>query len=315
MVKRILRDLEDFPTELRGCALSIGKFDGVHSGHLSILERLRVSARTRGTTAVVFTFDPSPGEIIRPHLAAPLLCTTARKIELITQSGLDTLLLFPTTKKFLSLTSEEFFQQVILEKIGASVLVEGENFTFGANRTGNIDLLKTLCSNHDIRLQIVPSVRFLDREVSSSRIRSLIREGQMEAARGILSRPYRINGYVVHGEHRGRRLGFPTANLAGVQTLLPKRGLYAAYVQVEGCPRSFSAAVHVGENPTFGVELFKIEIHLLDFTGDLYGKTLQVDFLSRIRDVVRYESQDHLLAQIQKDLGNVQRIILLNERT
>ena len=309
---RVLRDLETFPAELRGCALSIGKFDGVHRGHVSILERLKTSSRVRRVPSVVFTFDPSPGELIRPHLAAPLLCTTARKVELISLFEPDAIFLFPTTREFLRKTAEEFFREIILDRFDARVLVEGGNFTFGANREGNIDLLHSLCLAHEVGLQVLPSVISLGREVSSSRVRSLVREGQIEAARGMLLQPYRFTGYVVHGEHRGRQLGFPTANLAGVQTIMPKEGLYAAMVHWED--QSRLAAVNIGGNPTFGVETFKIEIHLLDFSGDLYGKTLDVDFIARIRNVVKFESREQLLRQIDKDIENVRQVSFLCSR-
>lgn len=309
---KVIRQLESFPPELRGGVLSIGKFDGVHAGHASILECVLASSRIRKIPSIIFTFDPSPATIIRPHKAPPLLCTTAERISLLSRFKPDALILFPTTKEFLELTADEFFEDIVLRQLGAQVMVEGTDFTFGSNRSGNTTYLSSLCREAHIAFQLVPSVVSLGREVSSSRIRSLVREGRLEAARGMLLRPYRISGFVAHGEHRGRRLGYPTANLAGVETLVPKPGLYSATVTFE--EKEYIAAVNIGGNPTFGVDTSKVEVHLLDFSGDLYGKTLNVDFLSRIRDVVHFNSQQELLVQISRDIANVRRIAVLDHR-
>ncbi len=309
---KLIGQLESFPPELRGGVLSIGKFDGVHAGHAAILECVRASSRIRKIPSIVFTFDPPPATIIRPHKAPPLLCTTAERIELLSRFEPDALVLFPTTREFLELTADEFFENIVQSTLGAQVMVEGADFTFGSNRSGNTNYLASLCQRSQIAFQLVPSVVSLGREVSSSRIRSLVREGRLEAARGMLLRPYRMSGYVVHGEHRGRRLGYPTANLAGVVTLIPKPGLYSATVKI--AEKEYIAAVNIGGNPTFGVETVKLEVHVLDFTGDLYGRTLDVDFLARIRDVIPFVSQEELLEQIKRDVANVRRIALLNHR-
>lgn len=308
---RIIRDLEAVPSEFRGGILSIGKFDGVHRGHGSILDRLKVCSGDRQRPSLVFTFTPSPAEILRPHLAPPLLCTTEQKIELISRYEPDALILFPTTREFLQLSACEFFEKIIIDLLDVHMLVEGDNFNFGSNRGGNTEVLRALCEEHGRLLRVVPPVHVLGRDVSSSRIRSLIREGQVEVARGMLGRPYGLSGFVIQGEHRGRRLGFPTANLGGVGTILPKAGLYAAVARQE--EQIFGAAVHLGGNPTFGVSATKIEAHLLDFQGDLYGKFLHLDFIARIRDVVPFSGEESLLNQIQKDLTNIRRVLLMNK--
>ncbi|MDO5553138.1 MAG: riboflavin biosynthesis protein RibF [Planctomycetia bacterium] len=308
---RIIRDLETVPSEYRGGILSIGKFDGVHRGHGSILERLKVCSADRRRPSLVFTFTPSPAEILRPHLAPPLLCTTQRKIELISQYEPDALILFPTTREFLKLTAREFFEKIIVDLLDAHMLVEGDSFNFGCNRGGNTEVLRSLCEEYGRLLRVVPPVHVLGRGVSSSRIRSLIREGQVEVARGMLGRPYGLSGFVIQGEHRGRRLGFPTANLGGVATIVPKPGLYAALARHGD--QTWGAAVHLGGNPTFGVAGMKIEAHLLDFQGDLYGEFLNLEFIARIRDVIPFSDEASLLKQIQKDITNIRRVLLMNK--
>ena len=299
----VIHDLAAFPTRMRGGLLSIGKFDGVHSGHAEILRTLRAQADALGVPATVFTFDPAPAEILRPHLAPPTLCTTARKIELIAPFRPDLLLIFPTDRALLSLSAEEFFQKIVLDSLGAVGLVEGGNFNFGRNRDGDRGALCSLCARYDLQLDVVPSIRSLGREISSSRIRSLLREGEVAAAAGMLGHPYRLTGFVAHGEHRGRRLGYPTANLAGVRTLVPKPGLYAARTVTDF--GTYRAAVNLGGNPTFGVSAQKIEVHLLDFQGDLYNRIIHVDFLRRLRDVIPFDSKEALLEQMQKDLEQI----------
>lgn len=299
----VIHDLAAFPRHGRGGVLSVGKFDGVHAGHAEILRRLVVRATDAKTTSTVFTFNPAPAEILRPHLAPPPICLTDEKIARIAPFHPDYLVIFPTTREFLQRSAEEFFQKTVLDAFGATAMVEGESFNFGSNRGGDSGVLRDLCQKSGVELEIVPSVKALGRAVSSSRIRSLLREGEVATARGMLGRPYRMTGYVVQGEHRGRKLGYPTANVGGVRTIFPKSGLYAARAILEG--GEYLAAVNLGGNPTFGVSAIKIEAHLLDFSGDLYGKPISLDFLTRLRDIIPFGSKEELIAQMKKDLDTV----------
>lgn len=303
---RLIHDLDAVTSSERGAILSIGKFDGLHAGHAEILRTLVGQARRQGVCSAVFTFDPAPVEILRPAFAVPPLCTLARKIELIESFGPDLLVVFPTTRAFLELSADEFFRRVVLDAFAATGMVEGKDFNFGSNRSGNCDRLRTLCSNHALSLDVVSPICALGREVSSSRIRALLREGEIAAARAMLTRPYRMTGCVVHGEHRGRRLGFPTANLSGVKTILPKTGVYAARAVLE--QGVFPAALNIGGNPTFGVSAVKIEAHLLDFSGDLYGQTVSLDLYSRLRDLISFDSEQALIDQMRKDFLAVRSV-------
>ncbi|MCL2347028.1 MAG: bifunctional riboflavin kinase/FAD synthetase [Planctomycetaceae bacterium] len=312
----VLSQLEHFPKHLQGGALAIGKFDGMHRGHTLILSRLREHARQNGIPAVALTFEPMPIQIIRPELGILPLSTLEQKIGLMAAHGVDALIVCPTDSQFLARTADEFFANTIQNTLHSKVIVEGRNFSFGNHREGTPEKLQQLCHETGIALEIVETIAHNGEQVSSSRIRTLLQSGNIAVANDLLSRPYRLTGKVVGGEQRGRTLGFPTANLAGVETVPPKTGLYAAMVEIvddDSVTGDFSekraAAVHVGTNPTFGKTPFKIEAYLLDFSSDLYGRALHVDFLARLRDVIRYPTVDELLKQMQLDVIETRRIV------
>ena len=288
------------PPALRGGVVSLGKFDGVHCGHASVLRRIRERSDQLGVPAIAVSFSVQPIAVFKPRFAPVPLCTFARKAELISELGIDTLVQIETDEKLLRLSAEEFFQLFFVEKMGAHTIIEGHNFLFGKNREGTPALLRELCGRHGIALEIVPPILAEGEEISSSRIRSLIQEGQIQAANLLLTRPYRLTGQVVHGDHRGRTLGFPTANLGEVQTILPKPGVYACTCQVGD--KIHPAAVNIGFNPTFAQETLKIESHLVGYQGDLYGQQLHVDFHRRIRDITKFESKEALIEQMNRDL-------------
>ncbi len=299
---QLYRDLDSLSTEIRSGALTIGNFDGVHLGHAKIAQQVRKRADEVGGPAVVFTFDPHPVRLLRPELAPPPLTWTRRKVELLGQLGIDAVIAYPTTRELLQLTPEEFFQQIIVDKMAAKAMVEGPNFNFGKDRAGDVNTLKSLCQKHGILLDIVePLTRSGETEyVSSSRIRKLIARGDVELACEMLTRPYRIRGMVTHGAGRGAGLGFATANLEAVDTLVPEIGVYAG-MSYRG-DNVYAAAINIGPNPTFGEKARKIEVHLIDFQGSLYGEPLEVSFLSRLRDVTTFSDIDALKAQLDKDI-------------
>jgi riboflavin kinase/FMN adenylyltransferase len=305
---KTFRRLEDFPAELRGGVLSVGKFDGLHRGHAEILARLIETARRRGAPAVVFTFDPPPALALRPDAPYPLLCDVEQKIALFKRFDLDALVLFPTTKSFLSRSAEDFIDQTVVGVFGATGLVEGEDFRFGRGQEAGDAALSDLCARFGLTLELAPSVLMDGEPISSSSIRAAVARGDVANAARALGRPFRLSGAVETGDRRGRTLGFPTANVAvPTSTVVPAPGLYAAQALLPD-GRTFAAAVNVGGNPTFGVSTLKIESHLLDFTGDLYGQTLTLAFLRRLRDVVPFPNKDALLAQIAQDVAETRRV-------
>lgn len=299
---RLLRRLESFPAELRGGALTIGNFDGVHRGHKHVMQRLKQHASRVGGPAIVFTFDPHPARLLRPDQSPPPLTWIDRKAELLSELGVDVVVAYPTDLALLQLEYEEFFRRIVIEQIGARAMVEGPNFFFGHERRGDVKRLGALCATNGMELEVVqPKLEEAGEEmISSSRIRRLIGLGDVSGARSLLTQPYRIRGLVVHGAARGASLGFPTANLDGIDTLVPAHGVYVGRALIER--RWYWTAVHIGPNPTFAEHASKVEIHVLDFEGSLYGTVLEVDFVERVRGVQTFGDVTALRAQLARDI-------------
>ncbi|MCE9527516.1 MAG: bifunctional riboflavin kinase/FAD synthetase [Planctomycetales bacterium] len=298
---QLLRSLTDFPSSLRGGAVAIGNFDGVHRGHARIVERLRARAKEVGGPAIVFTFDPHPVRLLRPEHAPPPLTWTDRKAELLSQLGVDAMIAYPTDEALLALSPHEFFSRIVGESLAAKAMVEGPNFYFGHNRTGTVEVLRGLCGEAAISLEIVDPLTVSGEFVSSSRVRKLIQAGDVASAADLLTQPYRIRGMITHGAGRGAKLGFPTANLDAIDTLLPGLGVYAGRAILPG--KTWPAAINLGPNPTFGEQAVKVEVHLIGFAGSLYGQPMEVDFLARLRDIRRFGGIDELKAQLDSDIA------------
>jgi len=302
----LVRDLSQLPEKLRHGAVSIGNFDGVHRGHAKIIGRLIAQARRLGEAAVVFTFHPTPAQVLRPDRAPPPLTWLERKVQLLADLGVDAVVAYPTEEAFLQLSPREFFDRIVRGSLDAQVLVEGPNFYFGHDRAGDVQRLGEFCREAKVLLEVVEPFYVDDQLVSSSRIRSLVREGRVSEARRMLTQPYRIHGRVMHGAGRGAELGYPTANLGAVDTLLPSEGIYAGRAFAEG--RTWPAAISLGPNPTFDEGALKVEVHLVGYRGDLYDRDLEVDFLSRLREIKRFQSIGDLVAQMDQDIQATEAI-------
>jgi riboflavin kinase/FMN adenylyltransferase len=309
----ILRHLDGLTDADRGGAVAIGNFDGVHLGHRRIVERLLDRAGTLAGPAVVFTFDPHPVRLLRPHECPPPLTWTERKAELLAEMGVQRVVAYPTDEKLLALSPREFFGTVVVDALAARAIVEGPNFYFGHDREGDVQLLGALAAEAGMTLEVVEPVVLDGQVVSSSRVRQLIAAGDVAAAARLLARPYRIRGMVTHGAGRGARLGFPTANLAGVDTLLPAAGVYAGRTWVNGA--AWPAAINLGPNPTFGEHALKVEVHVVDADAALYGEPLEVEFLARLRDVTTFDALADLTAQLHRDVDQTRRIAARGEVT
>lgn len=295
------------PDRYSGGWVTIGNFDGVHRGHQSMLATLVARAAAANTPAVVMTFDPHPITLLRPQQTPPALSLLDHKLELFEKHGIDSVVVYPTDHALLRLTPDEFFQSIVLGEFNAVGLVEGPNFFFGHHRAGNVDTLRALCEVASRTLEVVPAVIVNGRMISSSEVRSRIACGQIAEAVEMLGHPYRVRGVVSEGAARGRTIGFPTANLDGITTLLPPDGVYAGICNVN--QQAYPVAINLGPNPTFSEAARKFEAHLLGFAGDLYGQTLDVDLLARVRDVVRFESSEALIRQLQADLKSVKQLV------
>jgi riboflavin kinase/FMN adenylyltransferase len=315
------------PADCRHGAVSIGNFDGVHRGHAALVGELRTLAKEVGGPAVAVTFDPHPLKLLRPAAFMPVLTTMADRAALLQAAGANHVLILQTTPELLQLSPADFFAKVVRERLGARALAEGINFSFGRNREGNVDVLKSLCQQDSTHLKIVSRFQSTDgRPISSSRVRAAIDSGNVREAVELLGRPYRLRGQVAVGQRRGHKLGFPTANLEQLTTLVPCDGVYAVRAEVDGA--SWPGAANIGPNPTFGEHARKVEVHLIGFpgrnvgdaasvaaatqaaspTGDLYGRELAVDFLERLRDTRPFPGVDALMEQLRKDVAEAQRI-------
>jgi riboflavin kinase / FMN adenylyltransferase len=295
-----LHSLDGFPESLRSGAVAIGNFDGVHLGHARLVERLRAMAGRVGGPAVVFTFDPPPARVLRPKAAPEPLLWIERKIELLTELGVDAAVIYPTDRGFLDLEARQFFDHIVRQRLGAAAMVEGPNFFFGHNRSGNVEVLREFCAEASLPFEVAEPVEVAGQIVSSSRIRSLVSAGQLAEAATMLGRPYRIRGIVVRGAGRGAQLGYPTANLGQIGTLLPGEGIYAARARADNV--WYPAAVSLGPNPTFREGGLKVEAHLIGFHGMVYGQLIEVDFLTRLRDIEQFASVAALVDQMARDV-------------
>lgn len=302
MNRRRIVDLVDDRC-MRG-AISIGNFDGVHQGHAALISRLKVMADQIGGPAVAVTFDPSPAAILRPDVVPPQLTTIARRVELLRSCGADRVVVCKTDQALLNQTAEAFFQNLVMKELAARGVVEGPNFYFGKRRAGDTQLLRQLCHDNGIAIEIVSPQSDGESLISSTRVRELLAAGNVAEANRLLTSPYAIRGEIIRGSARGRQIGFPTANLDNVKTLVPGAGVYACRVWRDGDFLA-DAAANIGPNPTFGENASKIEVHLLDFEGDLYGCDLEVEFHSRIRGVVCFDSAKALTDQLALDIGKI----------
>jgi len=288
--------------------ITVGNFDGVHLGHAAIIEQLRGMAARLSAESVAVTFDPHPATLVRPGKAPPPLSTALRRAELLLHLGVDRVVVQPMVQAVVELSATAFFEDVLCGQLAMVGMVEGADFRFGRGREGDVAMLALACERLGLAFDVVEPVRAGETSISSSRVRRLIAAGDVAEATTLLSEPYRIAGRVVEGAKRGRTLGFPTANLADIETLLPAPGVYAA---VATCHQNgpsqtavsrHPAAVHIGANVSFGETTITVEAHLIGFSGDLYDHTLHVDFLQRLRDTRRFDSKDALVAQLESDV-------------
>jgi riboflavin kinase/FMN adenylyltransferase len=299
------------PSACRRACLAIGNFDGVHRGHVALARELMNLAKTKQTHSVVMTFDPPPLALLRPESLQPPLTLLEDRCRLLLETGVDHVLVLQTKTSLLKLSPTDFFAHILREKLDVQGMVEGPTFNFGKDRAGSIVTLQTFCAAAHLPLIVVPPVVEEEVIISSSRIRQALLRGQIADANRWLGRCHFIEGIVGEGQKRGRLLGFPTANLEQVNCLLPGDGVYA--VTVQDGEQHFPGVANVGPNPTFGEQQRKLEVHLLDYTGNLYGHRLRVTFRARLRDTQKFGSVDELRQQLGKDVAQA-RIILSDNK-
>lgn len=305
---RILEGLSGLRQVPPGTVLSVGNFDGIHRGHDRLL-RMAAALKQAGeaTGVTVVTFEPHPLTVLRPELAPPRLTPPALKQALLDAAGVDHLVILAPTPEVLNLTAEDFWH-VLRDEVRPMHMIEGRSFTFGKGRGGTIEKLRQWAADSPVKLDIldavsVPLLNLQIVEVSSSLIRWLLSHGRVRDAAICLGRPYVLQGPVVKGHQRGRSIDMPTANLRCDDQFIPADGVYSGRVTIDGVPHA--AAVSIGTMPTFGENARQVETHLLNFSGDLYGRTLRVELLDWIREQLKYPDLDALKAQLARDLAEI----------
>jgi len=293
--------------------VTIGTFDGVHVGHRAIMDTVVQRARALGGSAVVYTFDPHPRTVVSPGRAPGLLTTLEQKLELIAASGVDLTVLEPFTTAFSGTPPEQFVREYLHPRLRPVEVYVGYNFRFGHHREGSRRMLTELGPWLGFAVTIIPEVTIAEEDVSSTRIRAALAQGEVEMAATLLGRPYTIRGPIVEGDRRGRTIGFPTANLASENEILPASGVYAGMLRVldPGQPAArsvFPVVTNLGRRPTFQTDHRLVpEAHLLDFDGDLYGRRVELSFECRLRAERRFPSVDALKEQIRRDVEEARR--------
>lgn len=304
------------PPQLRPCVATFGNFDGVHRGHRAILDELLAQGRERGLPAVVVTFDPHPVEVMHPERAPQLIAPGELRDTFLEEAGIDGVLVLPFTHEFAQTSATDFIVDTFVTGLGAQSLVVGADTKgFGAGYTGDVELIRDLGRQHDVDVVVIED-QGDDERWSSSAVRAHLAAGEVEAAAQILDRPHRVVGTVVHGHHRGRDLGYPTANL-GPDTLglVPADGVYAGWLSRPDLPegsadRRLPAAISVGTNPTFDGQTRVVESYVLDRTDlDLYGERVAVDFVGHVRPTLRFDSVDELLTAMARDVERTREIL------
>ena len=304
----VVRGIRSLPLAEEPSVATVGFFDGVHLGHQAVLRTVVRRADERGVRSVAITFDRHPREVLSPGSEPRLLTTVERKAELIAASGVDVLVVLTFDRDFSLITAEDFVREVLVRGVHAVHAAMGANFTFGFKAQGTMRTLPGLATPHGLGVETVELVELEERIVSSTSIRTALSSGDLEWPLAALGRRFVLDGEVVTGHGRGRGLGYPTANLrTWPRLLLPGQGIYAG-VATHGA-RRYRAAIDCGTNPTFGVEPLHVESFLLDFEGDLPGEPLSIEFWSRLRDEVRYDSVDELVSAIEADVTRTRQLI------
>ena len=298
---------DDPPPRWHNPVLALGNFDGLHRGHAKIIDRVRRRAGERGGTPAAMTFDPHPPRVVRPDKAPPLLMTTEQRLEALGRAGMQGVAVARFTHEMSLWDPETFVRAVLVEWLHVAEVWVGANFLFGHDRAGTFSVLRALGSRYGFRAEKIDAVRYKDFVVSSTRIRRLIAEGRVDEAGALLGHHYFIDGTVVHGDARGREIGFPTANLETRNELLPPGGVYATTASVKGI--AHASVTNIGTRPTFGeTDRLHVETHLLDASRDLYDATVRLSFVQRLRDERPFPDVDALRAQIEADCRAATRL-------
>ncbi|NTV58042.1 MAG: bifunctional riboflavin kinase/FAD synthetase [Deltaproteobacteria bacterium] len=305
---QVILNLNEIAKPLTNPVLTIGNFDGVHKGHLALFDKVKERAKAIAGQSVVMTFEPHPLKIMRPANGPQLITHTGQKLELIEKAGIDVIVCVSFDREFAAIPARDFVNSILVKKIGIKEIVVGYDYTFGHNREGDINLLREIGNDFGFVVHLVGPIEIDHTLVSSTSIRRLVQEGRLEEARVLLGRDFEVQGTVVKGRNRGGRLlGFPTANLNPHGELLPKTGVYAVKLLIDDA--FYDGVTNVGYNPTFGDTGLTVETHVLDYSGELMGKTIKVHFIKRLRDEKTFKTLEELSGQIAQDIARAEKVL------
>jgi riboflavin kinase/FMN adenylyltransferase len=304
----VFKGIENITEDFRGSFVTIGNFDGVHLGHGFICRKLVSEAKNARAKSLIITFEPHPKMILHPDIRPFYLITTLEeKLKLLEDCGIDGTLVIPFSQDYSRMTAEQFVRESLGQKLAIKKIIIGHDYTFGQGKKGNSDYLISSGRELGFAVEEIDAFKAGEAVVSSTLIRNLIIKGDFKIVTNLLGRWYNVAGIVVSGHGRGVELGFPTANLDPEKELLPPAGIYAAFTDVEG--KRYMAALNIGEKPTFADYTFTFEAHLLDFSDDLRGKRLNVHFVEKLRDIIKFDSPEKLKKQIAADIGKTRTVL------
>ena len=308
-----INDLQDIRTPFPKAAITIGNFDGVHIGHQALFYQTIEKAQSLGGTSIAMTFEPHPARVLGRSKGPPLITLVEQKMELISRTGIDVAICVPFNAYFAQISPKAFVEDLLIKKIGMKAIVVGEDYCYGSRREGNLASLRDDGARLDFDVVLVPNIKFIlpdTKRISSTRIRELVMEGNITKAQKLLGRHYQVRGEVVSGRNRGGSLlGFPTANIHLVDELCPKTGVYAVTVECLG--GRYKGVANIGFSPTFDDHIYTMEVHILDFDRDIYGKKIRVNFIKQIRDEVKFSDLSQLSAQIKEDVHKARSLLSL----
>ena len=307
----VFKNIENITEDFRGSFVTIGNFDGVHLSHQFICRKLALEARAAGTKSLVITFNPHPKMILHPNIRPFYLLTSLdEKLKLLEGCGIDGTLVIPFSQEYSKITAEKFVYEFLGKKLAVKKIIVGHDYMFGQAKQGNSDYLISSGAQLGFTVEVVDAFKVGTDIISSTLIRNLILQGEVNSVFKFMGRFYNVAGIVVSGKGRGAALGFPTANLTPEKELLPPPGIYAAFAELAG--KRYMSALNIGEKPTFADYTFTFEAYLLDFAGDVRGKKINILFVEKLRDIIKFDSPETLKKHIAKDVEKVREILLKN---
>lgn len=305
---KVIVDIQKSEERLKNSYVALGTFDGVHRGHRVLINSAIEKAKKNGGISVVYTFLNHPLEIIAPERVPKMINTIDEKLRLLEEMGVDYVVLQTFDEEYAKTSKEEFIDKILIEYLGAKEIFVGFNYTFAERGSGNVEYLKKVAPEKGIKLNEIEAIEYKGQVLSSTLIRKFILEGKIEEANMFLGRPFFISGEVEHGKKLGRVLGFPTANLKVVNKVYPPFGIFGGTVLIEGEKEKYNAVVNIGKNPTLKPGELSVEVHILDFNRDIYGKKIDVSIEKHLRDEKKFGSMEELRQGIRNDVENWRKI-------